>query len=75
MNEQVKDICKRGGRAKCCRYLIAGTDGFECAKLTTLKPVIDNKVKKGQFTAKGDNCLGIDSDKSKVILNQKQPKT
>jgi hypothetical protein len=74
MNEHVKDICKVGQGRKCCRYLLAGAEGFECAKLTEIKPVIDKKVRAGTFTSRGRGCLGINNDKSKTILNQKQPK-
>lgn len=69
LNDKLKNTCKIGQKAKCCRYLVAAAEGFECAKLTEVKAEIDSRVKQGLFTAKGDNCLGIDNDKSKTILN------
>ena len=55
---QAKDICKLGQAEDCCRYLMVGGNGFECAKLTSLKADIDEKVKAGKFNAQGDNCDG-----------------
>lgn len=52
----VKDVCKPGYGSATCRYLVAGGQGFECAKLTSLKSVIDSRV--NQMHAKGDNCDG-----------------
>ena len=56
-----KDICKLGQAEDCCRYLMVGGNGFECAKLTKLKKTIDKKVKSGIFKAQGDNCDGIEN--------------
>ena len=74
MNYHLRNTCKIGQAEKCCRYLTVGAEGFECAKLTSLKPTIDARVEAGTFTAKGDNCLGVNDDKSKRILNEKLKK-
>jgi len=50
------------GQKKCCRYLVCGARGFECAKEQSddghLVKQIDDRVKKGMFNACGDNCDG-----------------
>jgi len=56
MNRHVVDICKIGQGKFCCRYLVAGSDGLECAKHTTLKALLDNRVYTGKMNAQGDNC-------------------
>ena len=61
----VIDVCKIGQGNDCCRYLIVGGKGFECAKLTTIKATIDARVAANTFTAKADNCEG----KEMEILN------
>jgi hypothetical protein len=55
----LKEICKVGQGTVCCRYIVAGTEGITCAKLTPLKDEIDHRVKAGLFIAQGDNCEGI----------------
>lgn len=52
------NICKIGQKGACCRYLVGGAAGLECAKLSTLKAVLDFKVFMGEMTARGDNCEG-----------------
>ena len=54
--EYVLETCKLGQGAACCRYLVAGAEGFECAKLGSLRAGIDRRV--GIMVAKGDNCEG-----------------
>lgn len=51
------ETCKIGQGAECCRYLTMGADGFSCAKRTSLRYTIDNRVRK--MNAKGDNCDGV----------------
>lgn len=43
--------CGIGRGAECCAYLAMGGDGFECARATSLKAVIDERVAQGSFTA------------------------
>lgn len=61
----IKSVCKIGQREKCCRYLIMGQDGFECAKETSLKTTIDLRV--NTMNAQGDNCVGYDEYKKQSI--------
>lgn len=53
----IKETCKIGQGADCCRYLIMGCTGFECAKLEHgLKVTIDARVE--SMSAQADNCEG-----------------
>ena len=52
--KKIKEVCKLGQGAECCRYLVCGVKGFECAKFTENKSLLDNRVY--TMTAKGDNC-------------------
>lgn len=56
--DTVRNICKIGKRADCCRYLVSGGRGFECAKLTPLKGLLDTRVATETMHARGDNCEG-----------------
>jgi len=64
----VINVCKIGQGNDCCRYLVAGPKGFECAKITPMKATIDARVH--SFTAKADNCEGKEMD----VLNIKPSK-
>lgn len=58
----IKQVCKFGQRANCCRYLVlrgAGA-GWHCAKLTTLRKLLDDRVANGEMQARGDHCPGVD---------------
>ena len=53
----MREVCKIGQQGECCRYLIGGPNGFECAKLNPgLAVAIDSRVE--QMNAQGDNCEG-----------------
>lgn len=56
-DEHVRAVCKLGQGAACCRYLMFGK-GFECHKHSQLAAVIDGRVERGEFNARGDNCDG-----------------
>jgi hypothetical protein len=59
-DDKLKTVCKIGQGHECCRYIVAGADGIECAKLQpVLQLQIDQRVASGQFTARGDNCEGL----------------
>lgn len=63
--EHVKAVCKIGaGEGKCCRYLIMGSGGFECARHTELSAAIDERADSGQMNAKGKNCEGYGKSKN-----------
>ena len=47
--------CKMGQRADCCKYLVGGPKGMECAKLGVFRSIIDART---DMVAKGDNCDG-----------------
>jgi len=54
----LKDVCKIGQGHKTCRYIVAGADGLSCAKLTSMKATIDDRVLTKTFVARADNCEG-----------------
>jgi len=58
LNEHVKQVCKIGQGHQCCRYLVMGARGFECAKHTELAVLLDTRVMAETITARGDNCEG-----------------
>jgi len=60
------ETCKMGKGNKCCRYLVLGTAGFECAKGSSMAPAIDSRVANGHFLSKGDNCAGYQVEKAKL---------
>ncbi len=55
----IDEVCKIGQGVECCRYLVCGADGFECAKDTSLKTVIDRQAMAGKMTADADGCEGF----------------
>jgi hypothetical protein len=57
LDEHVKNVCKIGQGAECCKYLLLGSGGFECAKISEWKEVVD-KAWNSTKTAQGDNCEG-----------------
>lgn len=60
------NVCKPGAGADCCAYLVVGSQGFECARLTNMKFVIDLRLADGSMNAMGDNCEGIGESKTLV---------
>lgn len=58
--QHVAKVCSIGTGADTCRYLVAGGDGFECAKHQDgFRQEIDRRVASGSFVARGDNCEGL----------------
>lgn len=73
--DYVDNTCKIGQGHNCCRYLLMGTGGFECGKLSdepvrsmagdsalSHKELMDKRVEKKTCVASGDNCDGIKID-------------
>lgn len=59
MNEYIKQVCKIGRGADCCKYLVGGTKGLECMKFyPSMKKLIDKNWAKTEHVAQGDNCEG-----------------
>jgi len=55
----LRDTCKVGAGAACCRYVTMGAAGWGCAKVdATLKRAIDQRA--ASMKAQGDNCEGVD---------------
>jgi len=61
MNEHVKTVCKIGQGHDCCRYLVMGMQGFECAKHSAMASHLDMRVAQESITARGNNCEGKDT--------------
>lgn len=55
--QHMKEVCKIGQGADCCKYLLCSGEGFECGKTGALKGVIDSRAE--YMTAQGDNCDGV----------------
>jgi len=60
LNDHIKNVCKIGQNNDCCQYLIAGPEGFECAKVSApeLIHILDERVRLNTIHAQGDNCEG-----------------
>jgi hypothetical protein len=56
--EHVRAVCQLGQGVESCRYLLMAQYGWKCAKLTTARTLIDQRVAQGRFHALGDNCEG-----------------
>lgn len=65
VSKYMKETCKIGQDNDCCRYLILGGSGFECAKLGSLKDILDQRAESKTMVAQGDNCDGL-SDFTKL---------
>lgn len=69
VTDQVKNVCYIGQGAKCCKYLVMGSNGFECMKANPAeKKVIDTNWAIHEHVAQGDNCSGV---KDFSLLNLK----
>lgn len=58
MKQYAVEICKLGQGPPCCSYLVVGPQGLECAKLGSLRTLIDTRRAAGTMKAMGDNCDG-----------------
>ncbi len=55
--KQLSDVCRLGGGAHTCSYLVVGAE-FECAKGTSIESVLRGRREAGTMNAGGDNCSG-----------------
>ena len=62
-NKHFHKVCKSGQGADCCRYVVAGSKGIECAKFSSLKEILDKRVAEESMVARGDNCAGVPDPK------------
>ena len=59
MKNYLKHVCKIGQGAECCKYLVAGSKGFECMRIEPAnKSIIDKNWARTKHVAQGDNCMG-----------------
>lgn len=64
----IKEVCKIGQGAECCKYLVVGEEGFQCCKTDPLnKKIIDDNWRNTPHVAQGDNCEGVSDE----ILNRR----
>ena len=66
----VKETCKIGEGFDCCRFLVCGPKGFECAKFTEHRALLDFRATNKLMTARADNCEGkpmYDEQEEKII--------
>jgi len=52
--------CFKQGK-KTCRYIFLSRKGYVCIKKTSIKKMIDKKVKENKMRAQGNNCEGLGS--------------
>ena len=71
MSKHIKDTCKIGQGNDCCRYLMMGPKGFECAKFGAAKSLLDARARNKDMVAQADNCDGYSEQESINYLNQK----
>lgn len=66
MTDHIQNICKIGQGDLCCRYLVVGSAGFECMKISPgNKATIDKAWANSDHVAQGDNCAGV-TDSAKL---------
>ena len=53
------EVCKPGQGNACCRYVVAGSKGIECAKHSSLKTILDQRAEAKTMVAQSDNCEGV----------------
>ena len=59
MKNYLDNVCKIGQGASCCKYLVAGSKGFECMRVDPKnKEIIDENWKIVKHVSQGDNCMG-----------------
>jgi len=57
--DHIKNVCKIGQGAECCKYLTMSVNGWGCERVNPRnKEVIDQKWATEEHVAQGDNCEG-----------------
>jgi hypothetical protein len=53
--DEVKEICKLGKGAECCAFLVCGSNGFECIRMSyPNNSTIFARLEAGTMNAKGE---------------------
>lgn len=60
--EHVVNVCKLGCGEEVCAYLALTSDGWTCLKTTSMRGLVDQRLRNGEMTAKGDNCEGVSDE-------------
>lgn len=58
LSRQIREVCRIGQGADCCRFLSNDGTGFHCAKLND-HLVEQIEVRRPDMIAQGDNCAGF----------------
>lgn len=56
-SEHLYETCKLGQGELTCSFLVM-SEGFECAKGTSMEPILKRRRERGTIGAMGDNCDG-----------------
>lgn len=56
--EHVKNVCKIGQGSNCCKYLVAGGQGFQCMKVNPENKKLVEDNWDDTKSAQSDNCKG-----------------
>jgi len=56
--------CKLGCGSETCAYLSVGPEGWMCLKASSMRGLIEERLRNGEMGASGDNCDGIDVEES-----------
>lgn len=65
--DYVRATCKIGQGNECCRYLVCGPDGFDCAKFSVHRKTLDDRAANKIMTARADNCAGWEHPTPKPV--------
>lgn len=57
-DQWVKDVCRIGQGATCCRFLTMSPEGWSCEKHGEHSALLTHRAACGQMTAIADNCAG-----------------
>jgi hypothetical protein len=64
---RVEDFCMLGKGEATCAFLVMASDGYVCAKYSTLEHILRERLTEGSIRAKGDNCSGPPVFKVRVV--------
>ena len=54
-DNETRDICKLGKGSECCAFLVVGSNGFECIRMSyPTNSSIFSRLKEGTMNAKGE---------------------
>jgi hypothetical protein len=61
------EVCLIGQGARCCRYIVCGPGGFDCAKHDpVISRTVDARVEARTMNARADNCPGLAAERAEI---------